>query len=152
MKEYRFEALIKSSEIGKGGAYIEFPFNVEKEFGGKGRIKVMCFFDDIEYRGSLVKMGTQCHIIGISKDIRSKIGKNVGDKVEVRLRQDENERAVQLHPALVKEFQKNEALKDCYEMLSYTKKKEINVSLSSAKKEETLENRLEKILEELKGR
>jgi len=32
MKQYTFPALIKESEIRKGGAYIEFLFNVEKSF------------------------------------------------------------------------------------------------------------------------
>jgi hypothetical protein len=152
MKEYSFEAIIKASEIGKGGAYIEFPFNVEKEFGAKGRIKVKCFFEDIEYRGSLVKMGTKCHIIGISKDIRNKIGKTIGDKVDVRLCKDESERTVELHPALQQELQKQKIIKEHYENLSYTKQKEINVSLFDAKKDETLKSRLEKIIEELKDR
>ncbi|MGE5604107.1 MAG: YdeI/OmpD-associated family protein [Bacteroidota bacterium] len=150
MKEYKFESVIQASEIGSGGAYIEFPFNVEKEFGVKGRVKVICVFENVEYRGSLVKMGTQCHIIGIPKDIRNKIGKNIGDKVQVRLYKDESERTVEVHPLLIEEFNRGKALQENYDNLSYTRKKEILNQLTSAKKEETLKSRLEKIVLELK--
>ncbi|MCI8283848.1 MAG: DUF1905 domain-containing protein [Firmicutes bacterium] len=64
-KIYRFEAIIKKvPDI--DGAYIEFPYDVKSEFG-KGRVKVRAFFDGVEYNGSLVRMGTENHIIGVRK-------------------------------------------------------------------------------------
>lgn len=150
MKEYKFEAIIQASEIGRGGAYIEFPFNVEKEFGVKGRVKVICFYENIKYQGSLVKMDTQCHIIGITKEIREKIGKNIGDKVKVCLYKDESERTVDVHPLLIQEFNRDKELQEKYEKLSYSRKKKIFDQLTSAKKEETVKRRLEKIVLELK--
>jgi hypothetical protein len=68
------------------GAYIEFPFDVRKEFG-KGRVKVFATFDGEPYEGSLVRMGTPCHIIGIRKDIRTKINKQPGDIIHVTIRE-----------------------------------------------------------------
>lgn len=67
-------------------AYIEFPYDVRKEFG-KGRVKVHATFDGEPYDGSLVKMGTECHIIGIRKDIRKKIGKQAGNIVSVTIKE-----------------------------------------------------------------
>lgn len=64
------------------GAYVEIPFDV-KEVYGKGRVKVHATFDGEPYDGSLVRMGTPCHIIGIRKEIRAKIGKQPGDWVAV---------------------------------------------------------------------
>jgi hypothetical protein len=82
-KIYEFEAVIKKvPDI--DGAYIEIPFDVKAEFG-KGRVPVSATFDGIPYDGSLVKMGTPCHILGIRKDIRAKIGKQAGDRVKVTL-------------------------------------------------------------------
>lgn len=78
---YEFEAEIKKvPDI--DGAYIEFPYDVRKEFG-KGRVKVRAVFDGVSYDGSLVRMKTPGHIIGIRKDIREKIGKQPGDKIKV---------------------------------------------------------------------
>lgn len=84
-KLYEFEAEIKKvPDI--DGAYIEIPFDVKAEFG-KGRVKVFATFDGEPYEGSLVRMKTPCHIIGIRKDIRAKIGKQPGDTIKVTIRE-----------------------------------------------------------------
>ncbi len=84
-KLYEFEAEIKKvPDI--DGAYIEIPFDVKAEFG-KGRVPVTATFDGEPYEGSLVKMKTPCHIIGIRKEIRAKIGKQPGDIIKVTIQE-----------------------------------------------------------------
>ena len=91
MKEYKFESKIYASEVGKGGAYIVFPYDVREEFN-KGRVKVHATFDGVEYQGSIVNMGVKnedgsiCYILGIRKDIRKQLNKDVGDSVAVTVR------------------------------------------------------------------
>lgn len=86
-KIYDFEAQIKKvPDI--DGAYVEFPYDVKKEFG-KGRVKVKATFDGEEYEGSLVRMKTPCHIIGLRKDIRASIHKQPGDMVKVTIQERE---------------------------------------------------------------
>lgn len=83
-KVYEFDAEIKKvPDI--DGAYIEFPYDVRTEFG-RGRVKVHAEFDGEPYDGSLVRMKTPGHIIGLRKDIRQKIGKQPGDVVHVVMR------------------------------------------------------------------
>jgi len=84
-KLYEFDAVIKKVPD-LDGAYIEFPYDVRKEFG-KGRVKVIASFDGVPYEGSLVVMKTPCHIIGIRKDIRQQINKQPGDTVHVTIRE-----------------------------------------------------------------
>lgn len=80
---YEFDAVIqKVPDI--DGAYVEIPFDVKATFG-KGRVPVHATFDGHPYDGSLVRMGTPCHIIGIRKEIRQIIGKQPGDTVHVTL-------------------------------------------------------------------
>ncbi|GAB2026571.1 DUF1905 domain-containing protein [Lactovum odontotermitis] len=87
-KKYNFVSKIQASEIGKGGAYVVFPYDVREEFG-KGRVKVHATFDGEPYDGSIVNMGLKnpdgsvCYILGILKAIREKLGKSVGDEVSV---------------------------------------------------------------------
>lgn len=84
-KTYEFDAVLqKVPDI--DGAYVEFPYDVKEEFG-KGRVKVYAEFDGESYEGSLVRMGTPGHIIGVRKDIRKKIGKSPGDIVHVRIKE-----------------------------------------------------------------
>jgi len=91
-KKYEYDAVIQSSEIGKGGAFVTFPYNVRNEFG-KGRVKVHAEFDGEPYDGSIVNMGVKnsggsvCYIIGILKEIRAKIGKKPGDTVHVTIQE-----------------------------------------------------------------
>ena len=39
----------------------------------------------IHYRGQVVKMGTPCYIIGVTKAVRKQINKTFGDTVTVTL-------------------------------------------------------------------
>jgi hypothetical protein len=82
-KVYEFDAVVQKVE-GIDGAYINFPFDVKKEFG-KGRVPVKATFDGEPYEGSLVRMKTPNHIIGLRKEIRAKIGKQPGDTVHVTI-------------------------------------------------------------------
>lgn len=83
VKKYEFKATIKKvPDI--DGAFIEIPFDVRAEFG-KGRVPVHATFDGEPYDGSIVRMGAPCHIIGIRKDIRAKIGKQPGDTISVTI-------------------------------------------------------------------
>lgn len=84
-KEYEFDAVIKKVP-NINGAYVEIPFDVKAEFG-KGRVPVIATFDGVEYAGSLVRMKTPCHIIGIKKDIREQINKQPGDTIHVTLKE-----------------------------------------------------------------
>jgi len=87
-KTYEYDATIRLA--GKGGAYVEFPYDIKKEFG-KGRVKVHATFDGELYDGSVVNMGVKnadgsvCYIIGLRKDIRAKIGKQAGDAIKVAI-------------------------------------------------------------------
>jgi len=86
-KIYEFEAeIMKVPDI--DGAYVEIPFDVKAEFG-KGGVPVKATFDGEPYSGSLVKMKTPCHIIGIRKEIRAKLGKHPGDTIKVTLEERE---------------------------------------------------------------
>ena len=92
-KVYEYESLIYEAG-GNGGAYVVFPYDIRKEFG-RGRVKIHAEFDGEPYDGSIVNMGVKnadgsvCYIIGIRKEIRSRIGKQAGDSVLVAVRERE---------------------------------------------------------------
>ncbi len=84
---YEFDAILYEVPK-KGCAYIIFPWNIKEEFG-KGRLKVMAWFDGIEYEGSIVNMGIKdeagniCYILGVKKSIRQTLRKRDGDILHV---------------------------------------------------------------------
>ena len=81
---YEFDAVIERAPD-MDAAYVRIPFDVKQAFG-RGRVPVLAAFDGVEYEGQLARMGTPCHVIGLRKDIRARIGKQPGDTVHVVLR------------------------------------------------------------------
>lgn len=137
---YEFEAIIKKVPD-KDAAFIEIPFDVEKELGAK-RVKVKVKFDNIDYRGSIVRMGQECYMIGITKDIRNQMGKGPGDKIFVQVEKDEDVRAVELPQDVKKELNQNEKALKFYNSLSYSAKRKYFQWITSCKKEETRRKRI----------
>lgn len=83
MEVLEFDAVIFQNGTMDAG-YVEVPFDIKAIFG-KGRVAVHATFDGEPYDGQVVRMGTPCHMIGVRKNIRQKIGKSFGDMVHVTL-------------------------------------------------------------------
>ena len=84
---YEYDAILR--EIPEnGGAYVAFPWDIREVFG-RGRIRVHADFDGVPYDGSVVNMGVKnpdgsvCYIIGVTKAIRTALGKHDGDTIRV---------------------------------------------------------------------
>jgi hypothetical protein len=141
MEIYEFDAEIKKQDS-IDATFVEFPYDVEKEFGVKGQVKIWAAFDGCEYRGSLAKMGHSCHILGMTQKIRAEIGKKPGDTVHVILKKDEEPRIVEIPEELKKLLQGNEQAMNFFNTLSYTNQKAYADWIISAKKIETREKRV----------
>jgi hypothetical protein len=149
-QKYTFTATIQNaSEAGGGGAFVEVPFDVEKEFGSK-RPKVKALIEGISYRGTLTRMGTDCHILGIRKEIREQAGKTFGDEVTITVEPDTEPRVIEVPADLMKELKKDKEAKALFDKLSYTHQKEYVSWITEAKKEETRQNRILKTIAMLK--
>ena len=148
MKKYKFRATIEPGD--GGGAYVLFPYDVEKEFGTKGKVPIKATFDGVPYTGSLMKYGAPQHMLGMLKAIRQQCGKQPGDTVQVELWKDEEPRAIEV-PAVFKNAMKKAGVLPAFERLSYTHRREYCRWITEAKKEETRARRLEKAVEMLKS-
>lgn len=146
----KFTAEIKKIED-KDASYIEIPFDVEKVYGAK-RVKVKATFDGYEYRGSIVKMGLPCYMLGITKEIRKAIGKTFGELIEVTIEKDEAERTIDIPSELLEVLNSDAEIKGFWDTLSFTTRKEYARAISSAKREETKIKRLNEINEKLKNK
>lgn len=142
-----FKAIIKQNGT-MNAAYIEFPFSTEELFHKKGQVKIKALFDDkVEYRGSLAKMKSDCHILGLPQDIRKQLDKTFGDEVSVSLVEDQEERVVDIADDIVSVFNENPEAKIMFDKMSYTHKKEYIRWIEEAKKPETRENRKIKMIQ-----
>src|SRR5690625_383670 len=141
MKNYEFDAEVMKHDT-LNAAFIKFPYDVEKEFGAKGQVKVWTTIDDYEYRGSLAKMGHPRHCLGITQKIRSAIGKQPGDTVHVILKKDDIPRKVDIPEDFMEQLKANKKAYDFFNTLSYTNRKEYTQCVISAKKAQTREKRI----------
>lgn len=147
MKVYKFTAKIEAAD--SGGAYVLFPYDIEKEFGTKGKVPVKATFNGVPYRGSLIKYGQPLHMLPVLKAIRAQTGRGAGDIVEVELWKDDELRTVEV-PTQFKSAMKKEGLLPFFERLSYTHRREYCRWISDAKREETRLARVEKAIGMLK--
>jgi hypothetical protein len=147
MKKYKFKAKIAAGD--GGGAYVLFPYDTEKEFGTKGKVRVKAIFNGVPYTGSLFKYGNPLHILGMPKAIREQTGKGPGDNIEVVVWRDDEVRTVEV-PAQFEKLIKKEGLAPVFKKLSYTHRKEYCRWITEAKKEETRLKRLQRAIEMLK--
>jgi hypothetical protein len=141
-----FEAVIE--ERRGGGAGVTVPFDVKEAFGS-GRPKVVATFDGVTYRGSVVSMGGR-YMIGLRKDIRAAIGKAPGDAVRVTLEADTAPRVVDVPDDLAAALA-DAGLRDRFDGLSYTHRREHVEAIEGAKKPETRARRIAKAVEMVAG-
>jgi hypothetical protein len=136
-----FKAVIQQHES-KNAAYVEPPFDVQEVFGSK-RVKVKATFDGVEYRGSVVNMGG-CYMIGLTQEIRNKIGKGFGDEIFVTLEKDVEERTVELPDDFASAMNGEEKAVHTFQTLPFTAQKEYVTWITSAKREATRSDRVTK--------
>jgi len=147
MKKHAFTATIQNA--GGGGAFVEIPFDVEKAFGSK-RPKVKAMIEGIPYRGILARMGSECHLLLILKEIREQIGKTFGDEIKITVEADTEPRVVEIPKDLLAELKKDKTAMEFFSGLSFTHQKEYVKWIEEAKKEETRARRIAKTIEMLK--
>ena len=145
-EQHKFQAVIEDE--GSGGAFVTIPFDVEQAFGKK-RVKIKATIDGQPYRGSLVRMGSQCHLLLIRKEIRLKIGKSFGDVVEVTVEEDTEPRTVAAQPDLLAALEGHPQARAFFEQLSYTHQKEYVEWIEEARRDETRQARIARTVEML---
>lgn len=147
MPEQRaFTAVIQKAS--SGGAYVRIPFDVEAVFGKK-RVPVTATFDGEPYRGSLVRMGGDCHVLGVLKDVQARIGKGIGDSVEVKVEEDVAPREVDVPANLAAALADSPDAQAAFEALAYTHKREYVRWIEEAKRDETRAKRVTETIERL---
>ena len=81
---FEFDAVLKKDDTPMDIVYIDVPMEISSQFT-KGVVFVKATFDGEPYEGRMMRWATPQHMIGVRKDIRKKIGKNVGDTIRVTI-------------------------------------------------------------------
>ncbi len=90
------------------------------------------------------------HYLVYNQFIRQAIGKDIGDTVHVTLEKDTKERKYVVPPHIEKAFKERGVLEKYLKQPDYLKREQVNF-IEYAKKEETKQNRLNKLVAMLEG-
>jgi hypothetical protein len=134
---------------GSSVAWLNAPFDVTKVFGTRARVPVRGTINGFPFRSSLMPMGG-CHGMAVNKTMRDGAGVEAGHTVSVVMERDEAERVVKIPPLLKNALAKSKTAQANWQKLAYTHQKEIALSITGAKQEETRARRLAKAVNVLK--
>ena len=147
MTQHEFVAVLKRPKGTGTWTYFDVPLDTKKAFGRVSRIPVRGTIDMTEFRSSLLPNGTGGHFMVVKSDLRSVIGKEAGEKIHAVMRLDTTPREIKVPPVILRRLRENQEARKYFEGLSYSHKKEYVEWIQGAKRTDTREIRLKKMIE-----
>ncbi|AXV09401.1 hypothetical protein DVS28_a4740 [Euzebya pacifica] len=126
---------------------IEVPPDHVEALGAGKRPPVKVDVDGYTYDSTVAVMGGK-YLLPLNKAHRTASGLGPGDRVTVVLELVEGERVVDV-PGLLAAALEDAGLRDAFDQLSYSRRKEHARSVADATKADTAERRVAKVLEQL---
>jgi len=117
---------------------------------GAKRFPVTATVNGYSWRTSVARMGGE-FLVGLRRDVREAAGIEAGDTVSVVLELDTEPREVELPEALAAALGGDDVARQAFDRLALTHRKEYARWVAEAKREETRERRVAKVLSELRG-
>jgi bifunctional DNA-binding transcriptional regulator/antitoxin component of YhaV-PrlF toxin-antitoxin module len=147
MAERQIFKVVLEKHEGMEATGITIPFDVEKVFGKK-RCPVKVWVNGVEHRSTIHRYGEN-YMMAVPKRFRDAAGIKAYDTITVEMERDTEERVIEPPKDLAKALKENKDARIVWDKLSYTHKKEYALALEEAKRPETRERRLNKMIEEL---
>lgn len=144
------EVELKSEPQYPNSAYIVFDFDVEAVFGTKGGIPVVMTIDGKKFQRNLARYAGE-YMMVFNKELRDETGYRAGDRVQILLERDQEERRVQI-PEDIMDVMRETGVLPAWEKQSYSHQKEHIDWVLDAKKDETKERRIDKLINLLKNK
>ena len=114
--------------------------DVVRWFGRKSRVPVVATINGYTYRSSLSPMGG-CHMLPVAAEVREGARVAGGDRVKLTLREDTEERTVHVPPDLARGLAAG-AVRDAFDAMAFTHRKEWVLAVQGAKRPETRMKRI----------
>jgi hypothetical protein len=137
-------------QAGKTATGIKIPPEIIEKLGAGKKPAIKVTINGFTYRSTVAVMGG-AFMVGVSAENRAGAKVNGGDKIDVTIELDTEERLVDVPPDFQKLLNKNPVANQKFTALSYSKKKAIVLPINDAKTDETRKKRLEKGMNTLLG-
>jgi hypothetical protein len=145
---HRFRTVIEAAT--GGGAAAQIPPDVTAALGGKKQMRVLGTLNGHAMRTSTMPYRGGFYV-GLHKAAREAAGVEIGDEVELELTLDTSPRVLELPPELEAAFALDPALRQRFDGLSFSRRREMAEPIGEAKKPETRAARLQKALDALRA-
>jgi antitoxin component of MazEF toxin-antitoxin module len=133
---------------GQGGGHaVVVPKEVAAAFSNK-RPQVLAHVNGVQYRSRLMVYGGQSYL-GLRKDLLRQLEVETGDRVQIELVEDHEERIVVEPPELTQALADDPAAQAAYQKLPFTHRNEYARWIDEGKKPETRADRVAKTIKRL---
>jgi len=135
-------------QAGKTATGIKIPEEIIEKLGGGKKPLVKVTINNFTYRSAVAVMGG-AYMVGVNAENRESANVKGGDKINVTIELDTEERIVEVPAEFQKQLTKNAAAKKMFDTLSNSKKKALIIPIANAKTDETRNRNIEKALSAL---
>lgn len=132
-------------QAGKTATGTKIPAEIIEKMGGGKKSLVKVTINNFTYRSAVAVMNG-AFMVGVNADNRESAKVKGGDKIDVAVELDTEERTVKIPAEFQKQLSKNTAARKTFETLSNSKKKILTIPIASAKTEETRNRNIEKAM------
>ncbi|HEX8285525.1 MAG TPA: YdeI/OmpD-associated family protein [Pyrinomonadaceae bacterium] len=139
----KFRALVEREE-GREVCAITVPFDAEQTFGTRGRVPVRGTLGGAPFRGSLFRMGGDCHFMVVNRKLREAAGVRGGETVTVLMQRDDEPRVIEPPADFARALEGDGEARAVWDKLSFTHRREHVEHIEEAKRPETRQRRIEK--------
>jgi hypothetical protein len=145
MSAQRFVATLEQHG---SGTVVVVPYDLKEAFGS-GRPPVRATVNGYTFRTTLFTMGGRA-LLGLNREVREAATVEPGQKVSVELERDDEPRTVEVPSDLAAALDADPVVRETFDGLSYTHRKEYVRWIEEAKRTETRTRRVEKSVEMLR--
>ena len=125
---------------------VEVPLRVSRALGKRGYIPVAGELNGKPFLANLVPIGEGRHRLFINGEMRERARVDVGSRITVVLRVDSRPRRVLMPKELARALRSNRDVKAAWGLLTPSRQKEILRYLNFAKRPETLQRNIKKVI------
>lgn len=101
-------------------------------------------------RGRVGRMGGE-NLVGLNKSVRTQLGVEAGQTVDVVIELDDEPREIEIPPALAAALDADSAVRAAFDALAPSRRKEHARAVADAKREETRDRRVATIIDSLRS-